>query len=133
VLRLTIIRLFGRRTVKPAKHDLLKTAYAAFNRRDIDAALAAMHPEVEWANGMEGGITHGHLAVREYWTRQWGMIDPRVEPFNFEEDATGRVIVKVHQLVRDLLGKVIADRTVCHAYTFEDDLVRRMEIREPPE
>ena len=30
-------------------HDLLKSAYAAFNRRDIDAALALMHPEVEWA------------------------------------------------------------------------------------
>jgi ketosteroid isomerase-like protein len=28
-------------------HDLLRAAYAAFNRRDIDAALAAMHPEVE--------------------------------------------------------------------------------------
>ena len=39
-------------------HDLLKAAYAAFNRRDIDAALAAMHPEVEWANGMEGGTVH---------------------------------------------------------------------------
>src|ERR1700722_18748246 len=74
-------------------HDLLKDAYAAFNRRDIDAALAAMHSEVEWANGMEGGSLHGPLAVREYWSRQWGLIDPRVEPVSFEEDETGRVLV----------------------------------------
>ena len=109
-------------------HDLLRAAYAAFNRRDIDAALAAMHPEVEWANGMEGGTVHGRLAVREYWTRQWSVVDPRVEPLSFEEDGTGRVLVKSHQVVRDLRGTVIADRTVCHTYAFEDDLIRSMEI-----
>ena len=112
-------------------HDLLKAAYAAFNRRYIDAALAAMHPEVEWANGMEGGTVHGDQAVRAYWTRQWKVIDPFVEPLSFDEDGTGRIIVKVHQVVRDLQGTVIADRIVCHAYAFEDDLVISMEIREP--
>ena len=112
-------------------HDLLKATYAAFNRRDIDAALAAMHPQVEWPNGMEGGTLHGHRAVREYWIRQWGMINPRVEPLSFEEDGTGRVIVKVHQVIRDLQGTVIVDRMVCHAYAFEDELVKRMEIQEP--
>jgi hypothetical protein len=112
-------------------HDLLKDAYAAFNRRDIDAALATMHSEVEWANGMEGGSLHGPLAVREYWSRQWGLFDPRVEPVSFEEDETGRVLVKVHQVVRDLQGSLIADRTVCHAYAFEDDLIKSMEIKEP--
>ena len=43
----------------PAAHDitqerdLLNFVYAAFNRRDIDAILPKMHPEVEWPNGME--------------------------------------------------------------------------------
>jgi ketosteroid isomerase-like protein len=112
-------------------HDLLKAVYAAFNRRDIDAALAGMHPEVKWANGMEGGTVDGHQAMREYWTRQWGVINPRVEPLSFEEDETGRVMVKAHQVVRDLKGAVIADRMVWHAYAFEDDLIKSMEIEEP--
>ena len=111
--------------------SLLQAAYDAFNRRDIDAALAVMHLEVEWPNGMEGGLVHGHLAVREYWTRQWGMIDPRVEPLSFEEDGIGRVTVKVHQVVRDLTGSLIADRMVCHAYVFEDSLIKSMKIEEP--
>jgi ketosteroid isomerase-like protein len=109
-------------------HDLLRAAYAAFNGRDIEGALAAMQPEVEWANGMEGGTLRGRLAVREYWTRQWSILDPRVEPLSFEEDGTGRVMVRAHQVVRDLRGTVIADRTVCHTYAFEDDLIRSMEI-----
>ena len=39
-----------------------------------------MHPDVIWPNGMEGGTVVGHAAARAYWTRQWGLIDPRVEP-----------------------------------------------------
>ena len=39
--------------------DRIADAYAAFNRRDIDGALAAMHPDVEWENGMEGGFVRG--------------------------------------------------------------------------
>jgi hypothetical protein len=42
--------------------DLLLTIYAAFNRRDIDAVLTALHPEVDWPNGMEGGRVYGREA-----------------------------------------------------------------------
>ena len=109
---------------------LLESAYAAFNSRDIDAALSAMHPDVDWANGMEGGRVLGHAAVRAYWTRQWGLIDPHVEPVSFSSDAAGRIVVGVHQVVRDLAGAVIVDQMVEHLYTIEDGLVRKMEIRE---
>jgi hypothetical protein len=108
---------------------LIERAYAAFNARDIDAALSAMHPDVDWANGMEGGRVLGHAAVRDYWTRQWQMIDPHVEPVGFSDDDAGRVVVDVHQVVRDLGGKVISDRMVQHVYTMDGGLVRRMEIR----
>jgi len=69
------------------QRDLLTFVYAAFNRRDIEPILAAMHPEVEWPNGMEGGWVYGRDAVRSYWTRQWNLIDPRFEPVQFAPDA----------------------------------------------
>ena len=112
------------------EYDLLRRAYEAFNRRDVDAVLAVMQPDVEWANGLEGGTVQGHDAVRAYWIRQWGVIDPHVEPRSFTEDASGRVLVDVHQTVRDLQGHAVGDRMVCHAYTFEQGLVRRMQIIE---
>ena len=88
-----------------------------------------MHPDVEWPNGMDGGVVHGHDAVRDYWTRQWRLIDPRVEPRRFVAGA-GRVVVDVHQTVRDLSsGKVVTDQNIRHAYVIEDGLIRRMEIR----
>jgi hypothetical protein len=111
--------------------DRLTNAYNAFNARDLEAALAAMHPEVDWPNGMEGGRVHGHSAVREYWTRQWSLIDPHVEPRRFSTDASGRIIVDVHQLVRDRAGNIIADQMVQHVYLIQDGLIRSMEIRKP--
>jgi ketosteroid isomerase-like protein len=110
--------------------ELLKKAYAAFNARDLDGALATMQPDVIWPNGMEGGVVHGHAGVRAYWTRQWGMINPHVDPAGFNEESDGRIAVSVHQVVRELSGKVLMDRMVEHIYTLQDGLISSMEIRE---
>lgn len=112
-----------------AARAVLERTYAAFNARDIDAVLAVMHPDVDWPNGMDGGRVRGHAAVRAYWTRQWALIDPRVEPRGFTVEADGRMAVAVHQVVRDLAGTVLRDVTVEHVYTFEGDLITSMEIR----
>jgi hypothetical protein len=32
---------------------------------------------------MEGGFVRGHDGVRSYWTRQWQVLDPTVEPLVF--------------------------------------------------
>lgn len=107
---------------------LLARTYAAFNARDIDGALAAMHPAVDWPNGMEGGSVRGHAAIREYWTQQWELIDPTVAPTRFVTMPDGRVAVEVHQTVRDLGSTTLKDQMVRHVYTFESGLIRAMEI-----
>jgi len=109
---------------------LLKQAYAAFNARDMEGALSTMRVDVEWPNGMEGGTVHGREGVREYWTRQWGMTNPHVDPVSFELDSSGNVVVGVHQVVRDLSGKVLLDRMVEHVYEVKDGLIQGMTIRE---
>jgi hypothetical protein len=53
--------------------ELLRRVYALFNGRDIESVLAAMHPDVVWANGMEGGHVYGRDEVRSYWKRQWAV------------------------------------------------------------
>ena len=110
--------------------DLIKRAYVAFNARDIDGALATMTPDVDWPNGMEGGKVHGHEGVRAYWTRQWAILDPHVEPKTIETDPSGRIVVGVHQVVHEVSGKLLLDRTVQHIYTLKNGLIQSMEIRE---
>ena len=114
----------------PDTDKLMRDLYAAFNLRDVDTVLAMFHPQVEWANGMDGGHVRGHAAVRDYWTRQWTMIDPTVEPIEVS-DADGVVTVEVRQTVRDLDGQVLSEGPVRHIYRLEDRLVRRMDIEKP--
>ena len=114
----------------PTDRDLLSGAYDAFNARDIAAALAVMHPDVDWPNGMEGGRIHGRDGVRDYWTRQWAAIDPHVTATGFTARPDGSVAVDVHQLVRALDGALIGEGDVQHVYVFRDDLVARMDVVE---
>jgi hypothetical protein len=109
--------------------DVLKRLYDRFNARDMEALLSAMQEDVVWANGMEGGHVHGREGVRSYWTRQWAMIDPHVEPVAFSKGPEGQVIVDVHTIVRDLNGAVIVDAMVGHEFRLEEGLVRRFDIR----
>ena len=88
-----------------------------------------MDADVAWPNGMEGGYVHGHEGVREYWTRQWQLIDPHVEPLRFATEASGHAVVDVHQVVRDRSGNVVGDQMVQHAYVIVAGLITRMEIR----
>ena len=118
---------------QPAPHaDLLRAAYAAFNARDIDATLAAMAPDVAWPRAFKGGFVRGHDEVRAYWTEQWAEIDGRVEPVAFHPEGAGRVLVEVHQVVRDLAGGVVSDGHVGHRFTIESGLIRAMEVCPPP-
>ena len=107
---------------------LLRRAYEAFNARDIQGALATMHPQVDWPNAMEGGRVHGHAGVREYWELQWGSLDSRVQPIRIEQGPGGRMVATVHQLVRDLAGSVVSDETVEHRFLIADGLIERMDV-----
>jgi len=109
--------------------ELLKLLYDQFNARDMEAVLAALHENVIWANGMEGGYVQGRNGVRSYWTRQWAMIDPHVEPVQFSACSSGELVVEVHQIVRDLQGRVIVDQMVGHIFQIENGLVKRFDIR----
>jgi SnoaL-like protein len=113
----------------PTERDILTQAYEAFNARELERALAAMHPDVDWPNGMEGGYVHGHDGVRDYWTRQWRVIDPHVEPRCFSTNDAGHIVVDVRQVVRDRSGRIVTDQMVQHVYVLEGGLIKHMAIR----
>jgi hypothetical protein len=111
--------------------QLLRAAYAAFNARDIDAALSFMTADVTWPKAFKGGFVHGPDEVRAYWTEQWNEINPHVEPVAFYHQDAARVLVDVHLVVRDLAGSVLADDHVGHRFTIKNGLIQAMEICPP--
>lgn len=114
-----------------SRSELLRELYARFNARQIDPILAVFTPDVEWPRAWEGDFVRGHEAIRAYWTHQWSEIDPRVDPIGFEPLPDERVRVRVAQTVRDRQDNLLFDGEVRHVYTFDGDLVARMEIESP--
>ena len=109
--------------------ELIKKAYSAFNARDIDTVLSTMNADVQWPKSSEGSdYANGHNEIREYWTRQWTEINPKVEPIGLNERQNGSLEVEVHQNVKDTQGNLVFDGTVKHVYTFKEGLIKRMDI-----
>jgi hypothetical protein len=109
-------------------NDLIAKAYTAFNERDIDKALSTMQRNVQWSKAWEGGYMSGHDEIKAYWTRQWKEINPTVKPVGFTERQNGSLEVEVHQKVKDLQSNSMFDGMVKHIYTFEDGLIKTMDI-----
>lgn len=107
---------------------IIEQAYAAFNRRDIDGALALMTEDVNWPKASEGGRVVGKEEIRAYWTRQWHEFDPTVEPLSTTEDEGGRFRVRVHQVVKSLRGEVLSDSEVLHLFTMKKGLIAAMDL-----
>jgi hypothetical protein len=107
---------------------IIQQAYAAFNQRDIDGALALMTEDVSWPKASEGGKVIGKEEIRAYWTRQWAEFDPHVEPLEITEEDGDKARVRVHQLVKSLQGELLADSDVVHVFTMNNGLIAAMDL-----
>lgn len=116
--------------------QLIKHIYDRFNARDIDGVLAALADNVAWANGMDGGHVHGLQAVRDYWTRQWAVVSPHVDPVAFQVETDGAIAVEVIQTINDLDGRPLQqshglkDKMVIHVFRMAGGKVTRFDIRD---
>lgn len=108
--------------------SLIEQAYSAFNRRDIDGALALMTEDVSWPKASEGGKVRGKEEIRAYWTRQWREFDGHVEPLAIIEEKGGKIRVRVHQRVRNLQGDLLWDGEVLHILTMNNGLIAAMDL-----
>ena len=111
-----------------SNQQFLQSLYEAFNRGEIETIISVMHPDVKWANGVEGGFVYGRDAVREYWINQYKVIQVQLEILKFEIDENDRNVVTVHQIVRDLQGNLLADATIQQIFTIENSLISLYEI-----
>ncbi len=109
---------------------LITQVYSAFNRRDIDGALALMSENVDWPKASEGGRVIGKKEIRAYWKRQWTTYDPHVEPVEVIDREGDTTDVKVHQVVRNLNGDILSDQELWHVYRITNGLIECMNIRE---
>ena len=88
----------------PGAEEILRSAYRAFNARDIEAAVQLMHPDT---------------------------VSSKVEPEGFTGEADGTITVDVRQVVHDArTEELVSDSRIRHRYRLEDGVVMRMDVLE---
>lgn len=110
--------------------ELVKRSYVAFERGDLDAVMADMHPEIEWhqAQGLpHGGLYRGIDAVRQH------IFDPldedwwdefTAEPDEFLDGGTEVVVLGRYRGRAKGTGKTL-DVPFVHVWTVRDGLATR--------
>jgi len=113
----------------PDLNNFFQELYKNFNDRKIHLVISNMTDNVKWANGMDGGYVYGHEAVRDYWKRQFTLISSNVTPLEIET-GNGIVKIKIHQVVHDLDGNLLADEFVYHFFHLRENKIALFEIGE---
>jgi len=113
----------------PDLNSFFQNLYKNFNDRKIDLVISNMTDNVKWANGMDGGYVYGHDAVKDYWTRQFTIVSSKVSPLEIE--AGNEIVkIKVHQVVHDWNGNLLADEFVYHFFHLQGNKIAVFEIGE---
>jgi ketosteroid isomerase-like protein len=106
----------------------LRGAYAAFNRGDIDAAVAPLDEHIEWTEPAEfpgGGAYHGREGARRYLSQsRASLAEGTSEPVRFIP-AGNRIVVFVHAHVRPH-GSNWQDIDLADVYTIRDGRIVEM-------
>lgn len=89
----------------PTNSEIISASYAAFRRGDVDAALTAFAPDIEWTHpdGMSdyglGGTKKGHDEVRAFMARARTVFsEVRPEPREYVESGDRVMVIGVHHM-----------------------------------
>ena len=113
--------------------DRLRTAYAAFGQRDLDAVLSVMDPDIEWDATdalAHTGVYHGHEGVTEYiqsLSAAWQEF--HLNPEQFTESGDGAHVMVLGSVNGTLAanGQQVEAR-FAHVLQVEDNRVTRLKV-----
>lgn len=107
----------------------IRGAYAAFNRGDLDAAVASLDPNIEWTEPAKfpgGGTYHGRDAVRGYLRQsRAGWTQGTSKPVRFIA-AGNRMVVFVFVRFQPKGGKDWHEANIADVYTVRHGKIVQM-------
>jgi ketosteroid isomerase-like protein len=102
---------------------ILRAAYAAFNRGDIDASVQSLDPNIDWSEPTEfpgGGSYHGRDGAKKYLTNSRASVAEVIsEPEQFIP-AGDRIVVFVYARVRPKDSTTWQEVRLADVYLFRD-------------
>ncbi|MGH2961184.1 MAG: nuclear transport factor 2 family protein [Solirubrobacterales bacterium] len=106
---------------------IVKEGYDGWNRRDFDAMVCLLAPDVEWRTaGVFPGLKdeyHGHDGVRRFWDAMqeaWELIEINPRRFVEQDD---KVLAEFHFHAKGRESGAEVKMDWIHVFTFGDELV----------
>ena len=112
--------------------DRLRTAYEGFARRDMEAVLSVMDPDIEWDATdalAHTGMFHGHEGVTDYITslsEAWDEYE--LLPEEFTESAGANHVMVLGTVRGRLTSGQEVDARFAHVLQVEDGKVMRLKV-----
>lgn len=107
---------------------LVREAYDRFNDADISGLIDLLDPDVELPDVLSGGTIRGTEAIRQYWEREFELVEPSILASEIVEVGDA-VLVVVFQEIHERgsgqrLGQGVA---AVHRVTFRGDRIAAIE------
>jgi ketosteroid isomerase-like protein len=105
--------------------ELVRKGIDDFNRRDFDAALAAVSDDVTWERFLSRAeahspVVHGKQELRAVWESQVEAVDIRVEPEEFIAAGDDKVIVPSRMVARGTGSEIALSAAVTWVWTIDE-------------
>jgi ketosteroid isomerase-like protein len=110
--------------------DAVRRSFDAWNRRDFDAWVELLHPEIEWVSELaaqfegSGAASRGLTEMRRYWDEWHALWDMAIELTDVR-DLGDTVIAIAHVRARGEASGVGLEQPIAYVIEFEDGLARR--------
>ena len=108
------------------REEVIRRAYEAWGRGDLDGMLATLDPEIDyWTSGIYPGLRnyyHGHEGMRRFWSDfhdMWEQIE--IHPARFEEHED--LVVALWDFRGRGRGGIAVERPGAHLVRFAGDRV----------
>ena len=114
------------RTTSERNIELIRSGIDAFNRRDFDAALAALRDDVTWARFLsraeaDSPVVGGKEELRAVWESQVEAVDLRLEPEEFIAAGDDKVIVPSRMVARGSGSEIALSAPVTWVWTIDEE------------
>ncbi|PVM93781.1 nuclear transport factor 2 family protein [Caulobacter endophyticus] len=107
-----------------AKAEVLLTRhFDATRRRDLETVVAQLHPDIAFADVLEGGQIVGIEAARGYFERQFAMAGVDISLMRVRRQTDGWVHADVEIALRRPDGRLWSQNLAVIAYLIRDDLI----------
>jgi ketosteroid isomerase-like protein len=104
--------------------DLIRSGIDAFNRRDFDAALAALRDDITWERFLsraeaDSAAVRGKDELRAVWESQVEAVDLRLEPEEFIAARDDKVVVPSRMAARGSGSEIALSAPVTWVWTID--------------